>query len=1057
MAEERIDSIIDLGAIKKEIDQVNALTDKLGATLKSLPKARIQVEGAQSAKEFSAATAKLNQEVKAVISLANQRFAAEAKVVTLQTQYAKATAAAREEIRKSNVELKNQAQLQSANNGSIERARAQIKAYTLERDRLNLATEEGRKRQEVLNDRINKFNEFIKKNVSSLEQQKINVGNYAGSLAKPFETLQKKLEEIRANLAKGIGLSGTTNPADLKSAEIAINAISNAISVSSTQSATATKQVKALENAYQALSITTAKGDATTNTFLKDLAAEIGEAKDQVQDLKDEIKLNASDTKGIDNLVGSLNALAGIAQGAAGAYALLGANQEDAAKITSKLIAVQGIANSIQQVGQELTRRGSLANKIYEGSVETLSVAFGKGSTAAQRWQAILKVGGVGLLVAGLVVLVNYLSKANDATSSLTDKQKALNEVFSEANSEYTKAVQEVENLRSAFNQAREGIIKKEAAVKLYNESIGKTTGQVKTLDEAEQALAKNAAAYIKFTLLKAQANIALSKAAAEAFRAQEIQQQSQQALAQNLGKTVLGVNINELIGQTTNKALDDVTQKGITFVEIYKNLLSEVNKVAKEFKFDPLGGGGDGADVERQRKIADQTAQAILQEQFERQKIAIQRSAATNQAIFENEQNSYEERLSALRLFIADQADLIEAERVFAVESEKLRIKEVIAALEEQKKEKGANIKAINDQEARERQLSAEKLLTIEARAKDGLIDLQTQLNAGLRRLRDERKSLREQEQKDAEKAGGSNIEILKGQADEEVKIEEDKNERIKEARLKLYDELRGAFFQLLDDSITREVQYLDEQKRLLDESTQRRINQINLLGLNEVERTRQVAIVEKQAQFQTEQIEKRKRQLAVERARFQKFADIANIISSTALAVTAALSDRTLPTPARIALAGLVGGIGVVQLARAIAAPLPRFFKGKKKNDPYTGFGIVNDGPTLEAIERKEGFIEFPKERNKIEYLRAGDIVHKDANNFVPDGKSLVRHMIEAANPLGQIMAMKQRQQADYMTDSTGRNIVKAIKNLDTNVKIIQHITTPVETTAYFIKAFR
>lgn len=61
---------------------------------------------------------------------------------------------------------------------SIDRAKLANKEMIAARDKLNLSTEEGRKAQEALNKKIDENDEFIKENVSSLEKQKIGIGNY---------------------------------------------------------------------------------------------------------------------------------------------------------------------------------------------------------------------------------------------------------------------------------------------------------------------------------------------------------------------------------------------------------------------------------------------------------------------------------------------------------------------------------------------------------------------------------------------------------------------------------------------------------------------------------------------------------------------------------------------------------------------------------------------------------------------------------------------------------------------------------------------------------------
>lgn len=65
---------------------------------------------------------------------------------------------------------------------TIEEARNQNKLLTQLRNTANASTEEGAAEIEELNAALDKNNDFIKENVSSLEQQKINVGNYGDSI-----------------------------------------------------------------------------------------------------------------------------------------------------------------------------------------------------------------------------------------------------------------------------------------------------------------------------------------------------------------------------------------------------------------------------------------------------------------------------------------------------------------------------------------------------------------------------------------------------------------------------------------------------------------------------------------------------------------------------------------------------------------------------------------------------------------------------------------------------------------------------------------------------------
>ena len=66
---------------------------------------------------------------------------------------------------------------------SIDNARASVKQLTIERNKLDLSTTEGKKKQKELNASIDEHNEFIKENVDQYQQQKINIGNYSSALS----------------------------------------------------------------------------------------------------------------------------------------------------------------------------------------------------------------------------------------------------------------------------------------------------------------------------------------------------------------------------------------------------------------------------------------------------------------------------------------------------------------------------------------------------------------------------------------------------------------------------------------------------------------------------------------------------------------------------------------------------------------------------------------------------------------------------------------------------------------------------------------------------------
>lgn len=137
-------------------------------------------------------------------------------------------------------------------------------------------------------------------------------------------------------------------------------------------------------------------------------------------------------------------------------------------------------------------------------------------------WQTAMSVGITVLTVYGaqIVKFIGSLFQGKAALDVAKKSFETLNKAI-EDNS-FSTAVQDVERLRNAVDMARKGFVSKKSVVEEYNKSIGRTTGEVKNLDQVEQFLIKNADNYIKMMMYKAAANLALADAAKEAVEAEK-------------------------------------------------------------------------------------------------------------------------------------------------------------------------------------------------------------------------------------------------------------------------------------------------------------------------------------------------------------------------------------------------------------------------------------------------------------------------------------------------------------------------------------------------------
>lgn len=93
----------------------------------------------------------------------------------------------------------------------------------------------------------------------------------------------------------------------------------------------------------------------------KKLRARAGELDDTIKDVNSDIANAGSDTRGIDNVVGSISALAGGFSAVQGAAALFGDESEELQKSLLKVNAAMALATGLQQVSIAVQKEGALA------------------------------------------------------------------------------------------------------------------------------------------------------------------------------------------------------------------------------------------------------------------------------------------------------------------------------------------------------------------------------------------------------------------------------------------------------------------------------------------------------------------------------------------------------------------------------------------------------------------------------------------------------------------------------------------------------------------------
>jgi archaellum component FlaC len=210
-----------------------------------------------------------------------------------------------------------------------------------------------------------------------------------------------------------------------------------------------------------------------------------------------------------------------------------------------------GLGNSINQITRELpaftfsAQTGFLA---LSNNIPILTDEIGKLvqknkelKASGQETTSVFKqiLGGVFSLqtLMGVAILAftlygkeisNFFSaifKGNASISEFKLRIETLNKAFEDG--ALKNAVTDVNELRINIDLAKKGFLDKGKVVEQYNNTIGKTTGLVNSVDEAEKALVRNGDAYIKMMLYKAAANLALEEATKSMLEAEKSRRKS--------------------------------------------------------------------------------------------------------------------------------------------------------------------------------------------------------------------------------------------------------------------------------------------------------------------------------------------------------------------------------------------------------------------------------------------------------------------------------------------------------------------------------------------------
>jgi hypothetical protein len=297
-------------------------------------------------------------------------------------------------------------------------------------------------------------------------------------LKKDFDSLSKELkEQNQFLLGFKEGIEGA-----LKEAGVTIEEFFEALKNGPPESEPKIESLRSkLRGLTEQLAVMKANGQDNTEEFLR-LGQEAGDLQSAIENANKAIRNFGSDTRTLDNILGSAQALAAGFSTAQGVVGLFGDESEDLQKTLLKVNSAMAIAQGLQQIQNALKKEGALsllalniqqrvynAQLILENAQQSTSIVVRTAAAGAQRLlNAAMAANPIGIVVVALTGLVALLAtyganaaEARRQTSNLNVALGAGAEAFKERESAIkqsgdaaTKALENEGKISSDITQA---------------------------------------------------------------------------------------------------------------------------------------------------------------------------------------------------------------------------------------------------------------------------------------------------------------------------------------------------------------------------------------------------------------------------------------------------------------------------------------------------------------------------------------------------------------------------------------------------------------------------
>ena len=271
-------------------------------------------------------------------------------------------------------------------------------------------------------------------------------------------------------------------------------------------------QLRELQNAMAKMRL---EGKQDTEEY-REMAEKAALLSDTIADLHTQTKILSNDDANLQGFMSGISGLSGMFTAATGAVSLFASENENLAKIQTRVQSVMAVTMGLQQVFNTLNKDSAFRlvtvvkmKNLLTAANTRLAAALGISTAAASALMATLTL-GLSAVITGLIVLFN---KYSDAQEEARQKAQELIEVESEGRAQMIKTRFEIDNTIRELKEFTGSKEEEKKKTEELNRKYGEAFGYYDTVAEWYDVLTQKAADYIQMLFLQAKAQALVNKA----------------------------------------------------------------------------------------------------------------------------------------------------------------------------------------------------------------------------------------------------------------------------------------------------------------------------------------------------------------------------------------------------------------------------------------------------------------------------------------------------------------------------------------------------------------